>query len=57
MDNIKEKKILHLLGNINEKIDEVSVNVDSENLKAELAEYREHFERAKIRLENKFRFE
>ena len=57
MDRTKEKKIVHLLENINEKIDEVLVQVDSDSLKNELAYYKNHFEQAKARLENKFRFE
>lgn len=57
MDRTKEKKILHLLEKINEKLDEVAVIVESDNLKEELAQYKKHFEQIKNSLENKFRFE
>ena len=40
MDDNKDKKIVHLINNINEKLDEVSEKVNSDKLKEELIDYK-----------------
>lgn len=56
MESNKDKKIVHLLENINEKLGEVSEKVDSATLKEELREYKEHFADAETRLKKGFQF-
>ena len=57
MESNKNKKIAHLLENINEKLDEVSEKIDSVPVKKELKEYREHFTEAEAKFRKGFQFE
>lgn len=56
MESNKDKKIVHLLENINEKLGEVSEKIDSKSIKEELREYKEHFSDAETRLKKGFQF-
>lgn len=56
MESNKDKKIAHLLENINEKLEEVSGRIDSEPLKKELNEYKKRFAEAEARYRNGYHF-
>jgi muramidase (phage lysozyme) len=54
MERIKEKKILHLLGNIYEKLNVVSDKVDSGSVRYQLLQYKYQFKQAQLKLKKKF---
>ncbi len=56
MESNKDKKIVHLLENINEKLGEVTDKVNSEPLKKELNDYKDHFKEAGARIKKGHEF-
>jgi len=54
MERIKEKKILHLLGNIYEKLNIVSDKVNSGSVRYELLQYKNQIKQAQVKLQKKF---
>jgi len=56
MESKKDKKIVHLIENINEKLGKVSEKVNSEQLKEELIEYKTHFKQAGVRIKKGYEF-
>ena len=56
MDDNKDKKIVHLIENINEKLGEVSEKVNSDQLKEELIDYKNIFEKAGAKLRKGHQF-
>ena len=56
MDSNKDKKILHLLENIDEKLGEVTDKVNSGPLKKELNDYKDHFKQAGARIKKGHEF-
>lgn len=56
MDSKKDKKIVHLIENISEKLDEVSEKVNSDQLKEELIDYKNLFAKAGAKLKKGHEF-
>ena len=50
MESNKDKRIVLLIENINEKLGEVSEKVNSDQLKEELNDYKNHFAEARARI-------
>ena len=51
MDVEREKKILELLTEINEKLDIISYKIDTNSSRLELLQYKEQFEKAQEKLQ------
>jgi hypothetical protein len=56
MESNKDKKIIHLIENINDKLGEFSEKVNSGQLKEELNDYKDHFAKAGAKIKKGHEF-